>query len=219
MRIWITTAIIVLGVLLFSAPQAVAQDVTKGARCSPDTFHRYSFTTPGAATSTGWPDFQATLYYNNLRGHVLDAPVRRRERCRRVIERVHPIRELAGWAVTDEAVRIVGRVRSCVGRLSGACGDRRRREHHGSRHYRHAQFRCSRAAHISRPGGRNAGTTRRTPRFKVSAMPETKQTVTKDDPRYQPTKAELDEDVSIRDATPEDLARAVVGKHPQRVTH
>lgn len=50
-------------------------------------------------------------------------------------------------------------------------------------------------------------------------MPETKQTVPKDDPRYQPTKAELEADVSIRDATPEELALAVVGRHPRRVTH
>ena len=47
----------------------------------------------------------------------------------------------------------------------------------------------------------------------------TKQTISKDDPRYQPTKAELEEDVSIRDATPEELALAVVGRHPRRVTH
>ena len=47
----------------------------------------------------------------------------------------------------------------------------------------------------------------------------TKQTIPKDDPRYQPTKAELQEDVSIRDATPEELALAVVGRHPYRVTH
>ena len=50
-------------------------------------------------------------------------------------------------------------------------------------------------------------------------MPKTPQTVPKDDPRYQPTKAELEEDVSIRDATPEELALAVVGCHPRRVTH
>lgn len=50
-------------------------------------------------------------------------------------------------------------------------------------------------------------------------MPKQQQTVSKDDPRYQPTKAEMEADVSIRDATPEDLALAVVGKHPRRVTH
>ena len=50
-------------------------------------------------------------------------------------------------------------------------------------------------------------------------MPKQPQSVPKDDPRYQPTKAELEQDVSIRDATPEDLALAVVGKHPRRVTH
>ena len=47
----------------------------------------------------------------------------------------------------------------------------------------------------------------------------TKQTVPKDDPRYQPTKAELEVDVSIRDATPEELALAVVGRHPRRGAH
>ena len=50
-------------------------------------------------------------------------------------------------------------------------------------------------------------------------MPKTQQTVSKDDPRYQPTKAELEEDVSIQDASPEDLALAVVGEHPRRVMH
>ena len=49
-------------------------------------------------------------------------------------------------------------------------------------------------------------------------MPK-KQTVPKDDRRSQGTKAELEEDASIRDATPEGLALAVVGKHPRRVTH
>ena len=38
----------------------------------------------------------------------------------------------------------------------------------------------------------------------------------KDDPRYQPTKDETEEDVSIPDATPEELALAVVGRHPRR---
>ena len=47
----------------------------------------------------------------------------------------------------------------------------------------------------------------------------TKKPIPKDDPRYQPTKAEMEADVSI-DATPEELALAVVGKHPRRpVTH
>lgn len=50
-------------------------------------------------------------------------------------------------------------------------------------------------------------------------MPKTQQAVPKDDPRYQPTKTELEEDVSIRDATPEELALAVVGKHPRRLVH
>ena len=44
-------------------------------------------------------------------------------------------------------------------------------------------------------------------------------TIPKDDPRYQPTKAEREADVSIRDATPEELALAVVGRHPRRVSH
>ncbi len=49
-------------------------------------------------------------------------------------------------------------------------------------------------------------------------MPK-QQPISKDDPRYQPTKAELEEDVSIPDCTPEELALAVVGRHPRRVTH
>ena len=51
--------------VLFAAVPAAAQDVSKGARCSPGTFNRYSFTTPSAVLTTGWPDFQATLYYND----------------------------------------------------------------------------------------------------------------------------------------------------------
>ena len=48
--------------------------------------------------------------------------------------------------------------------------------------------------------------------------PIPKQPIPKDDPRYQPTKAELEADVSIRDATPEELALAVVGRHPRRIS-
>ena len=40
----------------------------------------------------------------------------------------------------------------------------------------------------------------------------------KDDPRYQPTRAELEEDVSIPDATRQDLAQAMFGRHPRRPT-
>ena len=40
----------------------------------------------------------------------------------------------------------------------------------------------------------------------------------KDDPRYEPTKAELEEDIRI-DATPEELAAAMFGRHPRRVIH
>ena len=36
-----------------------------------------------------------------------------------------------------------------------------------------------------------------------------RQLYAKDDPRYQPTRAELEEDVSIPDATPHDLAQAM----------
>ncbi len=52
-----------LGLLLTGS--AVAQDVSEGSRCNPDVFNRYSFTTPSSVSTTGWPDFQATLYYNN----------------------------------------------------------------------------------------------------------------------------------------------------------
>lgn len=37
-----------------------------------------------------------------------------------------------------------------------------------------------------------------------------------DDLRYEPTKAELEEDMRI-DATPEELAAAMFGRHPRRV--
>ena len=74
-----TTAIfsVVWGILLRPLPVAeperlfvlvgvaVAQDVSVGARCQPDVFNRYSFSTPTSATSTSWPDFQSVLYYNN----------------------------------------------------------------------------------------------------------------------------------------------------------
>ena len=40
----------------------------------------------------------------------------------------------------------------------------------------------------------------------------------KDDLRYEPTKAELEEDIRI-DATPEELAAAMFGRHPRRVIH
>ena len=42
-----------------------------------------------------------------------------------------------------------------------------------------------------------------------------RQLYTKDDPRYQPTRAELEEDVSIPDAIPQDLAQAMFGRHPR----
>ena len=40
----------------------------------------------------------------------------------------------------------------------------------------------------------------------------------KDDLRYEPTRAELEEDMRI-DATPEELAAAMFGRHPRRVIH
>lgn len=48
------------------------------------------------------------------------------------------------------------------------------------------------------------------------AMPKT--TKPKDDLRYEPTKAELEEDIRI-DAMPEELAPAMFGRHPRRVIH
>ena len=45
-----------------------------------------------------------------------------------------------------------------------------------------------------------------------------RQLYAKDDPRYQPTRTELEEDVSIPDATPHDLAQAMFGRHPRRPT-
>ena len=38
----------------------------------------------------------------------------------------------------------------------------------------------------------------------------------KEDSSYQPTKAELEEDMRIPDATPEELAQALFGRHPKR---
>lgn len=45
-----------------------------------------------------------------------------------------------------------------------------------------------------------------------------RQIVKKDDPRYQPTPAELEEDVRV-DASPEELAQALFGRHPRRIVH
>lgn len=36
---------------------------------------------------------------------------------------------------------------------------------------------------------------------------------------YHPTKEELEEDISIPDATPEELAAALFGRHPRRKNH
>ncbi|MCY4660415.1 MAG: hypothetical protein OXF93_11465 [Acidobacteria bacterium] len=38
----------------------------------------------------------------------------------------------------------------------------------------------------------------------------------REDSSYQPTKAELEEDMRIPDATPEELAQALFGRHPKR---
>ena len=43
-----------------------------------------------------------------------------------------------------------------------------------------------------------------------------RQLFAKDAPRYQPTKAELEEDMSIPDASPEALAQTLFGRHPKR---
>ena len=40
----------------------------------------------------------------------------------------------------------------------------------------------------------------------------------RDDPRYEPTEAELNEDMRV-DCTPEELAAAIFGRHPRRVIH
>ena len=49
-------------------------------------------------------------------------------------------------------------------------------------------------------------------------MPKTDTKPSKDDPRYEPTKAELEEDMRI-DATPEELAATMFGRPPRRVIH
>lgn len=56
---------VAIGILVFTAGSVATQDVSEGARCSPDVFNRYSLNTSSSSTTTGWPDFQATLYYNN----------------------------------------------------------------------------------------------------------------------------------------------------------
>ena len=47
-------------------------------------------------------------------------------------------------------------------------------------------------------------------------MPKTETKPSKDDPRYEPTKTELEEDMRI-DATPEELIAVMFGRHPRRV--
>ena len=49
-------------------------------------------------------------------------------------------------------------------------------------------------------------------------MPKTETKPSKDDSRYEPTKAELEEDLRI-DATPEELIAAMFGRHPRRTIH
>ena len=61
----IAVAIGILVFTAFTAGSVATQDVSEGARCSPDVFNRYSLNTSSSSTTTGWPDFQATLYYNN----------------------------------------------------------------------------------------------------------------------------------------------------------
>ena len=58
--------VLAVAVLLAVPMPSSGQDTTKGARCSPDTFHRFSLNTPTALTTTSWPDFSAVLYYNNF---------------------------------------------------------------------------------------------------------------------------------------------------------
>jgi hypothetical protein len=43
-----------------------------------------------------------------------------------------------------------------------------------------------------------------------------RQMFVREDSSYQPTKAELEEDMRIQDATPEELAQALFGNHPRR---
>ena len=49
-------------------------------------------------------------------------------------------------------------------------------------------------------------------------MPKTDEKPSKDDLRYEPTRAELEEDMRI-DATSEELAAAMFGRHPRRIIH
>ena len=49
-------------------------------------------------------------------------------------------------------------------------------------------------------------------------MPKTDEKPSKDDLRYEPTRAELEEDMRI-DATSEELAAAMFGRRPRRVIH
>ncbi len=49
-------------------------------------------------------------------------------------------------------------------------------------------------------------------------MLKTETKLPKDDPRYEPTKAELEEDLRIA-ATPEELIAAMFGRRPRRVIH
>ena len=49
-------------------------------------------------------------------------------------------------------------------------------------------------------------------------MPKTETKLPKDDPRYEPTKAELEEDLRI-DATPEELIAVMFSRRQRRVIH
>ena len=49
-------------------------------------------------------------------------------------------------------------------------------------------------------------------------MPKTETKPSKSDPRYEPTKAELEEDLRI-DTAPEELIAAMFGRCPRRAVH
>ena len=52
----------------------------------------------------------------------------------------------------------------------------------------------------------------------LPADPDRSMKLSKDDPRYQPTKAELEEDMRV-DASFDELVDAMFGRRPRRVIH
>lgn len=72
MKCIVRVAVLVTAAIVATAvPDVSAQDRTRGARCNPNTFHRYGIVTSNTSSRARWPDYQATLYYQANRSAFL----------------------------------------------------------------------------------------------------------------------------------------------------